>query len=100
MPVQDHHRIPQLFGSGAFYDYERKERPFHETLPRILARVRTAGEAKLLGDLILISKVPKGHKDILVAWRAACDRTGFVSDGQVEDKLNQLILDSETDLAE
>lgn len=67
-----------------------QERPYHETIVDTLATVQNADEAKLIGDQIFGTKIPKNHVMVLDAWRDVTERTGYV-DPKVDDKLRRLV---------
>lgn len=50
---------------------ETEQRPFHET---IVDAIRQASSTQLecLATLIKATKVPKGHDEIIAAWKAMC----------------------------
>lgn len=70
--------------------------PWHQTLPEMLDEVQTTSQAMILGKQILVTKLPKNFRAVLSSWIAMCGRTGY-SNGQVDDKLERLMLEGDED---
>lgn len=51
-------------------------RPFHETIVEAICRAQRLMEMECLATLIKATKIPKGHDEIIVAWRGQCTQFG------------------------
>ena len=51
-------------------------RPFHETIVDAIERVDDTRGLALLSLLIKETKIPKGHDEIIAAWRKQCGQLG------------------------
>ena len=69
----------------------KQRRPFHETVADAILQASAPGEVTLLARMIKTTKIPKGHDEIIAAWRYRQDNWGLVvfPHGVVEDLLEQ-----------
>ena len=50
-------------------DKPPQRRPFHETVVEAIERASRCNEQQLLGWLIMQTNIPKGHDEIIAAWK-------------------------------
>ena len=69
-------------------------RPFHETIVDVIRDASTVEEFACLAGIIKITKIPKGHDEIIAAWQIqmknfmSCSRTDFgVQASLIEQRL-------------
>ncbi len=68
----------------------KQQRPFHETIVDAILEASAPGEVALLAKMIKETKIPKGHDEIIVAWRHRQDDWGLgFGHGVVENPLEQ-----------
>jgi hypothetical protein len=51
-------------------------KPFHEAIVEMLKQASSA-ELETLGHLLMITKIPKGHSEIIAAWSVRCSEMGW-----------------------
>ncbi len=71
-------------------DEAPKRRPFHETVVEEIYRA-SSSELELLGRLIKATQIPRGHNEIIKAWRHQWQKLGWRDDnsGVVANLLEQ-----------
>ncbi len=67
------------------------KRPFHETIVDVINSVADPKETEMLRNLIVMTKIPKNHDNIAVAWRRlmtflCIDDTTVLNDLQEQKK--------------
>ncbi|MEK7541185.1 MAG: hypothetical protein AAB529_03070 [Patescibacteria group bacterium] len=71
---------------------KKPRRPFHETIvDQIQGETSYAEDLDFLGQLIMVTKIPKNHDAIIAAWQERCDELAEEEDPFFAEVLADLL---------